>query len=481
MQATPEISGQVAVNALRHIVFVHLAAAILGLLAADVRSSRAEDIVPIQFADLIEGDDAAGDVLEIPSVLAAEEIVPGTETVIADRLLGESASAEERGAARAEPIVETSARALDGMRLDDLTLDEMPYEASSGDWFSNGRWYGSAEMLWFDRSRNYRRLLGYDVTKQGPSQTSRLPVGSFTTTGIPFPLAPGARITLGEYLGRDYLDRDRSLEMTYYGGLAFYQDDAYNAIPGSFLVTPLTVKVPGFSGAETYATTHNSIFNSMEWNYKLHRRLGRDQLVMSPNGNWSRHAERAWLPALIIGTRVTNVNETFSFASRRNGVDPTEFGGNYLINTQNWLWGMNLGGELISQNEFYFWGLRGRATPSMNFSGNQQTVNGVDTLTTLPNPLPPPATIPNPFTQGSFSRASSNQQLVPGFVGDLSLFAGWNVTPNFTLKAGYDFLWVAGIATATRQFNLDNVRQDAHDGGGQIFYNGLSFGCEGSW
>jgi len=40
---------------------------------------------------------------------------------------------------------------------------------------------------------------------------------------------------------------------------------------------------------------------------------------------------------------------------------------------------------------------------------------------------------------------------------------------------------VAGIATATRQFNLDNVRQDAHDGGGQIFYNGLSFGCEGSW
>ncbi|MFY8221100.1 MAG: hypothetical protein ACOVJ6_04235, partial [Pirellulales bacterium] len=135
-------------NALRHIVFVHLAAAILGLLAADVRSSRAEDIVPIQFADLIEGDDAAGDVLEIPSVLAAEEIVPGTETVIADRLLGESASAEERGAARAEPIVETSARALDGMRLDDLTLDEMPYEASSGDWFSNGRWYGSAEMLW---------------------------------------------------------------------------------------------------------------------------------------------------------------------------------------------------------------------------------------------------------------------------------------------------------------------------------------------
>jgi hypothetical protein len=61
------------------------------------------------------------------------------------------------------------------------------------------------------------------------------------------------------------------------------------------------------------------------------------------------------------------------------------------------------------------------------------------------------------------------------------LFAGWNVTPNFSLKAGYDFLWVAGIATATRQFDLNNVRGNPHDAGGQIFYNGLSFGCEGSW
>ena len=55
----------------------------------------------------------------------------------------------------------------------------------------------------------------------------------------------------------------------------------------------------------------------------------------------------------------------------------------------------------------------------------------------------------------------ANQQLVPGFLGDLTLLAGWNVTPNFALQVGYDFLWVAGIATATRQFNLDNVRQDS--------------------
>ena len=55
------------------------------------------------------------------------------------------------------------------------------------------------------------------------------------------------------------------------------------------------------------------------------------------------------------------------------------------------------------------------------------------------------------------------------------------MTPNFAVQIGYDFLWVAGIATATRQFNLDNVRPNSIDGGGQVFYNGLSMGVEGSW
>jgi hypothetical protein len=40
---------------------------------------------------------------------------------------------------------------------------------------------------------------------------------------------------------------------------------------------------------------------------------------------------------------------------------------------------------------------------------------------------------------------------------------------------------VAGMATATRQFNLDNRDNYALDTGGQTFYNGLSFGFNGSW
>jgi hypothetical protein len=63
----------------------------------------------------------------------------------------------------------------------------------------------------------------------------------------------------------------------------------------------------------------------------------------------------------------------------------------------------------------------------------------------------------------------------------LTRLAGWHINPTFTLPAGYDYLWGAGMATATRQFNLDQRDINPIDVGGQTFYNGVSFGFNGSW
>jgi len=377
-----------------------------------------------------------------------------------------------------ELINEVSSRAADGLRVQDFELDEMPNEISSGKWISSGQWYGSAEVLMMNRSRNYRRVMGYDPSVVGILPANRGLAGTFVTTGIPWDLVPGARLTIGEHLGRDDLDRDQSLEFTYYGGLSFFVRDSYNARPNSFLVTPLAGTIlpglPGFTGAQTYDSTIGSNFNSIELNYKLNRRLGRDQLIMSPNGGWSRHAERGWLPAVLIGTRVANVNETFTFASSRPNVSSSVYNGTYDIQSQSWLWGLNFGGELISKNEHYYWGLRGRVTPAVSFASNQQQAAGVNST-----PTPPPPAVP--VARGAFSWHQAADQIGPGFLGDLTIMGGWQVTPNFAVQVGYDMLWVAGIATATRQFNLDNVRPNSIDGGGQVFYNGLSMGLEGSW
>ena len=347
---------------------------------------------------------------------------------------------------------------FDGMLIDDGALDEMPFEASSGRWFWNGGWYVGGESLWMDRSRNNRTILAADVGTRDVT---------YTTFAQPFNVAPGARATIGKSLGRDYLDRDRFFEFIYYGGMAYEDADGWNGVFGNSLFTPLAFGAPGFNAAGQYATTINSDFNSWEWNYKLRRRLGRDQLVMSPGGNWTRHAERGWLPSLIVGTRLATVNEDFSLTSTRPGTSTDEFGGRYVINASNWLLGLNLGGELVSQNEFYYWGLRGRAAPALSFANTSQSAVGINTTATGPQRVT------------NFSDEASRTGA--GFIGDLTLFAGWQLNPNFSLQVGYDFLWVAGMATATRQFNLDNRDNNAIDVGGQTFYNGVSFGFYGSW
>ena len=98
---------------------------------------------------------------------------------------------------------------------------------------------------------------------------------------------------------------------------------------------------------------------------------------------------------------------------------------------------------------------------------------------TVTNPNPPPATVP--YAQGAFSFNDQATRTAAGFIGDLTLLAGWQIKPNFSLQVGYDFLWVAGIAAATRQFNLDQRDVNVLDVGGQTFYNGFSFGFNGSW
>ena len=260
-------------------------------------------------------------------------------------------------------LVEVSPRASDALRIDDFAFDEMPFEASSGRWFWSGGWYAGVESMWMDRSRNNNEVVVQDVDVVAPGRRTI----NYQAYGQPFDLAPGARITLGRSLGPDDVGRDRALECIYYGGMSWADNDGWNAEQDGVLVTPLNYNAPGFNGGDRYTTSLKSDFNSWEFNYKIRRRLGRDQMIMSPGGDWTRHAERGFLPGLIVGVRLAHINEFWNMQSSQLNPPPTppaEFGGVYDITATNWLLGMNFGSELISQNEFFYWGLRGRAAPA---------------------------------------------------------------------------------------------------------------------
>ena len=407
-----------------------------------------------------------------PIMLEATDLPGGS--VLGEGLLAEeplpTPSVTDQSIIAPPETLDVSAAASRGMLVDEFDLDEMPFEASSGRWFWNGGWYLGAESMWVQRSRENRQRIAEDINVSGPV---RLPQ-NYTTTGQPFDVSPGARVTIGKSLGRDLADRDRALEFVYYGGMNWYDYAGWNALPGGVIITPLNLNAAGFNYASRYETTVRSDFNSWEWNYRLRRRLGRDQLVMGPGGEWTRHAERGFLPGIIVGTRLARVNEGFTLKSSRatSGgvlppVPPSQFGGFYQINTQNWLLGLNLGAELISQNEFFYWGLRGRAAPAITFASMSQSAVGVNTTTIGPT--------------GRTSISDAASQVAAGFIGDMTVMAGWQVTPNFAFQAGWDILWAAGIATSERQLNLDNKDLHDIDAGGQTFYQGFSVGCYGSW
>jgi hypothetical protein len=410
---------------------------------------------------------------DLPLVIEPAEIptapVLGEELVIDEAL--PAPPMVEQSVVTAPEVLDVSAAASQGMFVDEFELEEMPFEASSGRWFWNGGWYVGAESLWMDRSRENRKKIAQDVSVDPPF---RQPI-NYTTTGQPFDLSPGARITIGKSLGIDCADRDRAIEFIYYGGMNWDDYAGWNAQQNGVIVTPLNPLAPGFNAAGRFETNVRSDFNSWEWNYRLRRRLGRDQLVMSPGGTWKRHAERGFLPGMILGTRLARVTENFSMLSTRPDINnprlppvpPSQFSGNYEIGTENWLLGLNLGAELISQNEFFYWGLRGRAAPAITFANMSQNAVGVNTTDIGP--------------EGTINISDAASQTGAGFIGDMTIMAGWNITPNFALQIGYDFLWVAGIATSEKQFNLDNRDIGDIDAGGQTFYQGVSFGFYGSW
>ena len=437
------------------------------LVIPDVLGEDRDVAVETGGAATADGGDVRATPVASGSAAAAAATAAGDAAggTLADELPAPSrllAPTTESGPPPAE-LLDVSARAVDGMRIEEFAVDEMPFEASSGRWFWNGGWYASGEAVWLDRSRNNRKVVAID---QPPLGSPRPPV-SYTTSAQQFDVAPGARVLIGRALGRDYLDRDQYLEFLWYGGFQWEDDDGWNAFPDGQFVTPLNPFAPGFNGSTRYTTQSTSDFNSWEFNYRLRRRLGRDKLVMSPNGDWTKHAERGWLPGLIVGARVAHINDIFAMQSSIPEVPEETFGGSYRVAASNTLLGLNLGAELISQNEFYYWGLRGRAAPCISFAEQSQTGSG-----TAPN---------QQGEQLNFRVDDRGSQNFAGFLGDLSFLAGWNITPNLSVQAGWEFLWAAGIATAPRQFDLDDTELNYIDAGGQMFFMGASLGMTASW
>ena len=172
--------------------------------------------------------------------------------------------------------------------------------------------------------------------------------------------------------------------------------------------------------------------------------------------------------------RYVHLGEDYFFRSRSlaDNITEAEFTGNYDIETTNDLVGPQIGAEFINQRERWYWGVRGKAGAFVNFAEQFTAAQFNDLRAPGPDADGDPSIDIAPRDEHA-TRANE------AFFGEVSVMTAYHFTPNFTARASYDFMWLAGVALAPDQFTFTETARLSLDG--VIFYQGLSLGLEIVW
>jgi len=290
------------------------------------------------------------------------------------------------------------------------------------------------------------------------NQTRGVPTSRLTTTDdrvvlgtndLRFGFRPGARFTLGYHP-----DPMNTFEVIYFGLHNF--SDRAKVTSSDEDLDPVFEDggfkdLDAFEDAFAHKIKYESRLHNVELNYKRH---------FSPWGNLH--------PSLLIGFRYLSVPEKFTLFAWDNGPPAACDCGNYDIKTTNYLFGLQLGGVGTYRfNPSFDLGLRFKAGLFANFA--KQRTNFVNDLDDEPS-------------DDDIVKKRERRTTAAG-VADAGLFATWNFNPNIALTAGYQILYIAGLALAPEQLASSNA-QGAYsqlDTSGSAFYHGPSVGLKVSW
>jgi hypothetical protein len=347
-----------------------------------------------------------------------------------------------------KPIVPS--RIIENPVVDEGATAEMPaYPWSSGSWFFSGHRYVELEFVVFERNRprRARPILAFDAATGG------IALRSYSQT---FGVEPGMRATIGQNLFRDHLNRDHSVEFTFFGLSDFEINDQANGVVDNSL---FIVNIAGFNASDTVTTDYSSSFQSYELNYKIRTRLERDRMIMGPDGSWVRQYTHGHTFSFLAGLRHAAFYEDLLISSRQTGVAVDVYSGDGRFNTENDLFGFQIGGELRSQYETWSWGVLGKAGAYVNFSERLNQISSSNTI---------------------ISDAAAALQDA-AFLGELNIYAAYNLSPNWTLRASLDMIVLGGVAQAPYNINYSIVPISEVRNSGTVELMGMSFGMEAVW
>lgn len=310
-------------------------------------------------------------------------------------------------------------------------------------------WYGRAEMLalWRDDPNS---IPFATLGPQGPTALS--------TSNLRSEFDAGMRATVGMYLGDWY-----RIEGSFFGS---YNWDDHAAVRNTDpnadggvgnLYSPFTnfgdpAGVQGLDFNELVTLRFQSKLHNGEVN--LRRRV-----LMRPG---------AYETSFLVGARYLEISELFGYHTQSQLPGPLPRTNDVLVDTNNRMIGAQvglLGQFLIQQRCWVDFEMKGgvyqnRATLSRTFTVSE--IGGA---------------VAETFGSDAIDRTT--------FVGDISLQFNYQFAPAWTFYAGYNAMWVTGVAVAAENFtnstSLLAVGPTLINHGSSVVYHGPNFGLVFAW
>lgn len=399
-----------------------------------------------------------------------------------------------------------------------LTGDYPTLIESSGTWLNRGFWYADTEVVMMARTWNRHDVVMFQEFDAISNQT----VLAQNVLNIPsiVPIqqqllgesSPGydgnIRLTLGRFLFRDLKNRDHAFEMLFFGGSELNESLAAVAqltgtaeglfVPGQDLfgnaivrdqrglhvprsidgTTPLNAdELDGFLSfdrADAMTLDYSSRFLNWELNYNVAERLDKDRMELMPSGEWVRRAAPGITYDYAAGLRYFDLEEVLDWTATNIDSlvgETTDLGtvaaapdGSYRLHTTNDLYGMQLGFGMTYQTDRWNVSL----STKQGFYINDARARRILTYT------------------GDAAAAGNNFNLDLhenglSYIGTGSVVARYHLRQNLSLRAGWEFMYITGLAFAPDQANFNPaVGQQLHLTGDAI-YHGVNFGAEMFW
>lgn len=303
------------------------------------------------------------------------------------------------------------------------------------------------------------------VFLQRDNQAANQTLAANQTTDVPlisagqlqFPTQPGVRLFYG-----NVDDCGFGWEAGYLGVWNMFSSRQVSGADDIRAGDPLALLVDDFQDRSLARATYASTLNSAELNI----------FTRWDDGGFSRSARYPWQRGSayhrgtfdwLAGFRWAGLEE--SAAVTFNGV-PTPGPGSYSLRSSNNLFGMQLGGR--GRLEWDRWALEGWAKAAL--AGNAMAQSQDPILEAIAPDAP-------------VRSARSSSEGGVGFIGDINATLVYKLTDGWAVRAGYNLIWLSGVALAPNQFDFgdQSTAGNAVNGGAGLFLHGANLGLEARW